>query len=233
MDTDITISHDNFPFLVGIQNDRRDRRGWLDHLGGKDGGFTMGICLLPFCFSFVEVRKKCVAQINVTSCVLVSAIGEYPVLVDSNGSITIADTHMLKSPKIVRLANNTALNGTVVAEQHLDKNEWPRTTLGGISDAIQLKWYTDVGALPMNPSSGGPPIAFWTRGESLWSLGNRQVTTDGCVPSWSDPRDEVCNTLQSLPSGHEQAGYVASAAASRMWVQIHSEYLLILVRRGI
>lgn len=91
--------------------------------------------------SDTSVGKSCAGRVNSTICHLVSAIAEYPVTVTEDGAVTVADERALSYPKIVALANNTALTDEIISKQGLiTKHGYTRTTLGGIADQATKKW---------------------------------------------------------------------------------------------
>lgn len=143
-----------------------------------------------------SVAKTCAGRVNSTSCVLVSAIAEYPVLVDMDGSIRIADTYTLSSPKIVQLANNTALSDAIIAKLGLkNKGGYTQTTLGGILMATSERWSEVVGLLPENVTTGGLPIHVYGREQSAWTELQHMSSWRDCAPIWKDPRDLVSTSL--------------------------------------
>lgn len=108
--------------------------------------------------SDASVGKTCAGRVNSTTCHLVSAIAEYPVTVTADGAVTVNGD--LSSPKIVQLANNTALTSEIISKQGLvTKHGFTRTTLGGIADAANSKWVRPMGGRLIRPRNRMRPIS--------------------------------------------------------------------------
>ena len=83
-----------------------------------------------------QIEDTCAGTINRTSCYLVSAIAEYPIIIDSG---VISFKGAVNSPRIVARANNTAITKEIRDIFHNDNfpisEGLSPSTLGGIAGA--------------------------------------------------------------------------------------------------
>jgi hypothetical protein len=93
-----------------------------------------------------QVEQTCAGPVNTTSCFLVSAIADYPVIID-NGILSLAEAPY--SPKIVARANNTAITKKTVSEYGLNNGYGGIfSTLTGIAVAANYEFYTFLDVVP-------------------------------------------------------------------------------------
>lgn len=101
----------NATWNFGIGEAPRDKFIFLTSLGVNSGSresLTLGTTIADS-----PGNDTCAAYVNKTICYLVSAVAEYPVLVENN---TVRFTEPQPYPKIVALANNTALTNETIKE---------------------------------------------------------------------------------------------------------------------
>ncbi len=124
--------------------------------------------------------SDCEGNFTYTACTLVSAIGEYDVILDNEEYV-----HISGPPKIRQISNNTAITDRSPTGFHY-------STLGGIVLAMYEKWYTscylyDVidGGVDMQDS--GVACQEFTA-----------PVHKGVCPSYLDPHKDVLNDLNEL-----------------------------------
>ena len=149
--------------------------------------------------SDASVAKSCAGYLNDTTCLYVSAIGEYPIII-ANG--TIRFTSPPSSPHIVALANNTAVNDQTLAEFGNQTREgYVRSTMSGLSTVGNMQFREIQSLVP--PSVTGQramvldPDSSWF----IWRhIANLAAWNDGsaCAPEWGDPHADILAGINEL-----------------------------------
>ena len=123
-----------------------------------------------------------------------SAIGEYDVSI-TNNTITFPGTVF---PRIVALANNTALTSETITTYNLTapgSTDFIWTTLAGVATAADLRFFAEVSLYHLNGTTevqtGG---ASWF---SYQQMINFQALYDleACAPSWRDPTPVIMTAI--------------------------------------
>lgn len=128
---------------------------------------------------------NCSGVLNYTACNLVSAIGEYDVLIKNN---TISLTSLLE-PKIVALANNTRV------QPYDEQRQNHPSTLAGISYLGSLKW--DSGVSFFSKDGTWATLSALEYGDGAF-MTYRRGSPDAYCWNFTDPRDDVMRSLNKL-----------------------------------
>ena len=148
------------------------------------------------------VTETCIGSVNVTSCSLLSAVAEYNIII-TDGKIQFAEPPSY--PKIVSLANNTAVTAHTISKFDLSYDAhslWVRTTLAGIA-SVGINQYGGWMSLSPSPDPGDTPM-LTAGGRSAWFLNQRIKNylawdaSEACAPAFSDPRDDIMSHLNQL-----------------------------------
>ncbi len=145
---------------------------------------------------------KCAANVNITNCLVVSAIGEYPVHIH-NGIIGFPEPPSY--PRIVARANNTAVTSDTIANEGLiePKTGAIRTTLGGIAEVAKYSFWIVAAAVRV-PGLHIMEESIAAGGGTLFQLqhsirvGSGVVGTADCLPEYADPRDDIMAVLNEI-----------------------------------
>lgn len=144
------------------------------------------------------VTKTCNGKVNETTCSLLSGTAEYEVLV-TGGVITFQHPHT--HPKIVSIANNTAITQSTVSDFGLTKfGTLVKTTLGGIANGANVLYYRkqDLIAYPGATQSDSPifyPALDRYTFQHMTNYADMFGPDPDCGPAWTDPRDGVMVSL--------------------------------------
>ena len=146
------------------------------------------------------VAETCVGHLNTTTCTLVSAIGEYDVLV-TNNSLSFLEPP--SSPTVIARANNTAITDETVNKYRLRANSdglGVRTTLSGIAAAAGYKYQVSEAILPASATGQNNSLLPGPNWLALKYIANFAAVNDGqaCSFAWNDPHDDVMAFLNEL-----------------------------------
>lgn len=125
----------------------------------------------------------------------VSAIGEYPIRI-SNGELTLLDPKAL--PKIIALANNTAITDETVRKLNLVYQGMTLSTLAGIANAAALQYTFTDGVFRIPGTNECTSFTTSTSSINIFGFSIMSGGFEGCIPHFADPRDKIIGSLNHL-----------------------------------
>ena len=131
-----------------------------------------------------ETNDDCVGEFTYTTCTLKSSIGEYDITVQGD-VVTLDDP---SSPRIMALANNTATN-----RQWNEKQQWYKSTLGGVVENSLGVW---DGAVFFYLQRGVvTPLAI---GEGYTGYMKYEPESPSHCFSFSDPKQDAMKFMNTM-----------------------------------